>query len=251
MNLRLKLPLSFALALGLMLLGALFGIYQLNHSLDVYEHQVLATVAAHKKVAQVDAKFSTAIQEWKNVLLRGKDPKDLDKYWASHLKEMQAVQEGLRELDQMPLGADARDTLGKLGRAIPVVADAYKKALEEYKAAGFDSAAGELAGDMDSVPALIAFAVLVGVGAPIVEELAFRGLLFGSLVKRGMPIWFTILVSGGIFALFHFEPIRIPLLMSTGLVLAFARYQQRSLTVPIVAHMVNNIPAAIALVLMS
>jgi len=145
MNLRLKLPLSFALALGLMLLGALFGIYQLNHSLDVYEHQVLATVAAHKKVAQVDAKFSTAIQEWKNVLLRGKDPKDLDKYWASHLKEMQAVQEGLRELDQMPLGADARDTLGKLGRAIPVVADAYKKALEEYKAAGFDSAAGDKA----------------------------------------------------------------------------------------------------------
>lgn len=115
----------------------------------------------------------------------------------------------------------------------------------------FDSAAGELAGDMHSLPALIVFAVLVGVGAPIVEELAFRGLLFGSLAKRGMPIWFTILLSGGIFAIFHFEPIRIPLLMSTGLVLAFARYQQRSLTVSIVAHMVNNIPAAIALVLMS
>jgi membrane protease YdiL (CAAX protease family) len=115
----------------------------------------------------------------------------------------------------------------------------------------FDSAAGELASDMDSMVSLVAFGVLVGIGAPIVEELAFRGLLFGSLAKRGMPIWFTILVSGGIFSLFHFEPIRIPLLMSTGLVLAFARYQQRSLTVPIVAHMVNNIPAAIALVLMS
>ena len=68
MNLRLKLPLSFALALGLMFLGALFGIYKLNHSLDVYEHQVLATVAAHKKVAQIDSQFSTAVQEWKNVL---------------------------------------------------------------------------------------------------------------------------------------------------------------------------------------
>jgi methyl-accepting chemotaxis protein len=143
MNLRLKLPLSFALALGLMLLGALFGIYKLNRSLDVYEHQVLATVAAHKKVAQIDTRFSTAVQEWKNVLLRGKDPKDLDKYWTSHLKEMQAVQEGLRELDKMPMDADARDTLGKLDHAILVVADAYKTAFEAFKAAGFESSAGD------------------------------------------------------------------------------------------------------------
>lgn len=56
-------PLAFALALGLLFLGALFGISRLNNSLDVYEHQVLGTVAAHKKVAQIDARFSTAIQE--------------------------------------------------------------------------------------------------------------------------------------------------------------------------------------------
>ncbi|MBI2750115.1 MAG: HAMP domain-containing protein [Burkholderiales bacterium] len=145
MNLRLKLPLSFALALGLMFLGALFGIYKLNHSLDVYEHQVLATVAAHKKVAQIDSKFSTAVQEWKNVLLRGKDPKDLDKYWDSHLKEMAAVQEGLCELNTMQMDSAAKDTLQKLEKAVPVVGDAYKKAFEEFKASGFDSAAGDKA----------------------------------------------------------------------------------------------------------
>ena len=88
MKLSLKLPLSFALALGLLFLGALFGIFKLNDSLEVYEHEVLITVAAQKKASQIDAHFSTAIQEWKNVLLRGKDPKDLDRYWTSHLKEM-------------------------------------------------------------------------------------------------------------------------------------------------------------------
>ena len=46
----------------------------------------------------MDGHFSTAIQEWKNVLLRGKDPKDLEKYWASHLKEMQAVSQQMRTL---------------------------------------------------------------------------------------------------------------------------------------------------------
>jgi methyl-accepting chemotaxis protein len=145
MKLSLKLPLSFALALGLLFLGALFGIYKLNHSLEVYEHEVLATVAAHKKVAQIDAKFSTAIQEWKNVLLRGKEPKDLDKYWTSHLKEMKEVADGLLELDKMPLDSAAKETLGKLNQAIPVVGEAYKKAYEAFKSSDFDAAAGDKA----------------------------------------------------------------------------------------------------------
>ncbi|MEI8158447.1 MAG: methyl-accepting chemotaxis protein [Burkholderiales bacterium] len=143
MKLSLKLPLAFALSLGLLFLGAMFGIFKLNSSLDVYEHQVLETVAAHKKVAQIDARFSAAIQEWKNVLLRGKDPKDLDKYWASHLKEMKGVQDGLRDLDKMNLDGAAKDTLNKLNQTMPVVGEAYKKAFEEFKSSGFDSAVGD------------------------------------------------------------------------------------------------------------
>ena len=54
---------AFALALGLLFLGALFGIFRLNSTLNVYEHQVLGTVAAYKKVSQIDARFSTAVQE--------------------------------------------------------------------------------------------------------------------------------------------------------------------------------------------
>ncbi|MDQ1250169.1 MAG: protease family protein [Actinomycetota bacterium] len=115
----------------------------------------------------------------------------------------------------------------------------------------FDSAAGEIGASLDSLPLLLLFGVLVGLGAPIVEELAFRGLLFGALAKRGLAPWLSIGISALVFSSFHFEPIRIPLLLSTGIVLGIARYHRRSTTVPIIAHMVNNVPAAIALVLMS
>ncbi len=145
MKLSLKLPLAFALALGLLFLGALFGIYKLNGSLDVYEHEVLETVAAHKKVAQIDTKFATAIQEWKNVLLRGKEPKDLDRYWDAHVKAMKEVQDGLKELDKMRLDSEAKVTLQKLDRSVPVVADAYKKAFEEFKSSSFDPTVGDKA----------------------------------------------------------------------------------------------------------
>jgi methyl-accepting chemotaxis protein len=145
MKLSLKLPLAFALALGLLFLGGMFGIFKLNGALDVYENKVLTTVAANKKVAQIDSKFSTAIQEWKNVLLRGQDPKDLDKYWTSHLKEMKEVQEGLRELNSMNLDSASKETLSKLESAIPVVGEAYKKAFEEFKGANFDPTIGDKA----------------------------------------------------------------------------------------------------------
>ena len=60
------------------------------------------------------------------MLLRGKEPKDLDRYWASHLKEMKEVQDGLKELGQMKLDGDSRATLQKLDQAIPAVGEAYK-----------------------------------------------------------------------------------------------------------------------------
>ncbi len=115
----------------------------------------------------------------------------------------------------------------------------------------FDSSVADMLDGFTSLPLLIVFAILVGLGAPIVEEIAFRGLLFGALGKRGLAPWLTIGISAIAFSLFHFEPIRFPLLLSTGLILGFARYQRRSTTTSIVAHMTNNIPAAIALVFMT
>ena len=61
MKLGQKLPLAFALALGLMLAGALFGIVRLNGVLNTFEHEVLQTVDAHKRVAIVNTDFATCL----------------------------------------------------------------------------------------------------------------------------------------------------------------------------------------------
>ena len=114
----------------------------------------------------------------------------------------------------------------------------------------FDSAVGELVSDDASLAFLIVFGILVGIGAPLVEELAFRGLLFGALAKRGLAPWLTIVLSGVVFSLFHFEPIRVPLLLWTGLILGLARFHRGSTTVSTIAHMSVNLPAAFALVVM-
>ena len=143
MKLSLKLPLAFAAALSLLLAGALFGIYQLNRAVTTYENDVLHHVAANKKAAETIGFFAVAIQEWKNVLLRGKDPKELEKYWESHVKEMNKVSDGLRTLQSMVTAGTAKSTLDKLTTALTSANDGYKKAFEEFKASGMDSVAGD------------------------------------------------------------------------------------------------------------
>jgi methyl-accepting chemotaxis protein len=145
MKLSVKLPLAFALALGLLFAGAMFGMWTLSSTMHVFEHEVTVTGEAHAKGTEVDIEFSTAIQEWKNVLLRGKDPKDLDKYWAAHVKKMQSVDAGLRALDGMALQGEGKTLVKKLTLAMSTARDGYLKAFEAFKASGFDAQAGDKA----------------------------------------------------------------------------------------------------------
>jgi len=116
----------------------------------------------------------------------------------------------------------------------------------------FNSAAGiaaqQLVSQSDALTWVV-FGLLLMVGAPIAEELAFRGLMFGALVKRGIrPTW-VIVITALAFALFHFEPSRMLVLLVIGLTLGFVRYRSGSLGAAMIAHGVNNAPAAIYVML--
>lgn len=112
----------------------------------------------------------------------------------------------------------------------------------------FDSSAGEVATSLEDFPVpRFLFAVAVGFGAPIVEELCYRGLLLTSLLKRGMSRWLSVLITAALFAAMHLEPIRFALLFAIGLILGVARVHRNNTTTPIVAHMVNNLPGAVGI----
>ena len=114
----------------------------------------------------------------------------------------------------------------------------------------FDSAAGDLGEQLSGNKLiLLLFALTVGVGAPIIEEICFRGLTFSAIAKRGVAPWLTVIISAAIFSIFHLEPVRMILLLGIGLVLGFARWHTGSVTTTIVAHMMNNLPGAIFLLL--
>jgi hypothetical protein len=84
---------------------------------------------------------------------------------------------------------------------------------------------------------LILFGAL---GAPLAEELFFRGYLFGRFKASG-HLWFGLVVSSILFGIIHFsDPYNVPGVCAYGAVLAWMFHRYDSLLAPIAAHAVNN-----------
>ena len=87
--------------------------------------------------------------------------------------------------------------------------------------------------------------LLLAVLAPLVEELVFRGLLYGWLAGRwGKNVGW--IVSSLAFAAAHTEPAHIILVFPLGLLFGWLRQRTDSLLPSLVAHIANNSLALLA-----
>ena len=97
----------------------------------------------------------------------------------------------------------------------------------------------ERLGRLAAGPTFVALFVLIGIGAPVVEELLFRGFLQPAVVRRlgaGPGIAATAVVFGAA----HFEPLQFPALAAFGAVLGWLAWRTGRLGPGIVAHMAFN-----------
>jgi membrane protease YdiL (CAAX protease family) len=100
--------------------------------------------------------------------------------------------------------------------------------------------------EIATTPGRAALAVLViGVLAPLVEELVFRGLLYGYVAGRWGGLA-ALIISTLAFAAAHLEPIHVALVLPIGLLLGWTRMRTNSLWPAIAAHVANNTVAVLA-----
>jgi uncharacterized protein len=89
---------------------------------------------------------------------------------------------------------------------------------------------------IESFPVVILVSSIIG---PILEEIVFRKIIFGSLHKK-MNFFFAALISSVIFALAHFEPEHVILYSAMGFTFAFLYVKTKRIIVPIIAHVTMN-----------
>lgn len=81
----------------------------------------------------------------------------------------------------------------------------------------------------------------MGIGAPVAEEILFRGLILRKLQPYGKR--FAIVLSALLFGIFHGNPVQIPYAFLVGLVLGYAAIEHNILWA-MVLHMFNNLVLA-------
>ncbi|MFC5558971.1 CPBP family intramembrane glutamic endopeptidase [Ureibacillus thermophilus] len=86
-------------------------------------------------------------------------------------------------------------------------------------------------------PIMIFATVLFG---PVLEELVFRRVIFGSIMQAQNNFWVAALVSAIFFAIIHLDFSHIILYTITGFILSFLYYKTKRLITPIIAHMMLN-----------
>lgn len=89
----------------------------------------------------------------------------------------------------------------------------------------------------DQLPLMVLVGV-IAVAPAIFEELLFRGLLPRFFEKKG--VWFTIIATGLLFAIFHLDFYKLVPITFLGCWLGYLLFTSKSIYLPMLAHFLNN-----------
>ena len=81
---------------------------------------------------------------------------------------------------------------------------------------------------------------VVGLMAPLVEELVFRGAILRALLRWKSNPWIGIVISAIMFSAVHMNPAQMPHAFLIGLLLGWMYYRTDSIVPGVVYHWVNN-----------
>ena len=81
---------------------------------------------------------------------------------------------------------------------------------------------------------------VIGLLAPLAEELVFRGAILRSLLKWNSRPWVAIVISAALFSAAHLNPAQIPHTFLIGLLLGWMYWRTDSIVPGVVFHWVNN-----------
>jgi methyl-accepting chemotaxis protein len=130
---------AVAIGVGVASLSRVYGTVQ---ELDRISREDFETQNAILRAAVA---FKQQVQEWKNVLLRGKDAQALERHWKAFEEHEGDVGVELKEARSGTSHDELRETLGKAIAAHKAAGEGYRAGLEKFKASGNDPFAGDKA----------------------------------------------------------------------------------------------------------
>ncbi|WP_085597300.1 MULTISPECIES: methyl-accepting chemotaxis protein [unclassified Pseudomonas] len=129
-----------------MLLIALACFQLLSNGVQSYRELIEGPLHSSQLIDEANLQFKIQVQEWKNVLLRGKQPQEMNKYWQQFEDRQRDVQNILGELAQTQgLETSLKSRVQRLSQEHLALGQAYQRARDAYVAGGADPSAGDAA----------------------------------------------------------------------------------------------------------
>ncbi|NJJ56288.1 methyl-accepting chemotaxis protein [Pseudomonas grimontii] len=184
-----------------MLLIALACFNFLSNGVQSYRSLLEGPLLTSQLIDEANLQFKVQVQEWKNVLLRGKQPQDMEKYWGQFQDRQRDVQGILTRLvSQTRSDATLSQRIETLRQEHQQLGVAYQRGRDAYLAAGADPTAGDTAVKGVDRAASEQMSALV---SDLREQGAQKSLAISAYAERTVMVGLAImLLSGALIGLF-------------------------------------------------
>ncbi len=132
---------------GFLIIAILSGsaIWLQRDLIQEYQRVLTRDVQQQIQLGETNLLFKIQVQEWKNVLLRGKDSANREKYWNAFQATETRIREQAESLKSGLQPGTARDKVDAFLTAHQNMANAYRKGFDAFVSAGFDASVGDAA----------------------------------------------------------------------------------------------------------
>jgi methyl-accepting chemotaxis protein len=192
-SIRNKLLMITGVGTSLVLAAGAWGMYQGWQA----EHLILDAVHVQTgyelRLSQVTTEFKVQVQEWKNVLLRGHDPQQREKYWAKFGAQHEKVQRQANSLLDEIKDEVVHGELQEFTRTHLDMYESYTRGYQVYINSGFDATAGDAAvKGIDRKPTELLQSL-----APRLEQLSHQAIINSdeSIVKMIQSTGLVVLLA--------------------------------------------------------
>ena len=137
------IAINFAVLLVLVL-TAVISVMQLNSSIGQLNSLLDKEIKSERQSSELVASFKKQVQEWKNVLLRGHDQEDQDKYWSRFVALEGEIQQQAQALaTRLEDNPQIRQKVQQFLTAHKSMGNAYRQGLETFNQGGQDHKLGD------------------------------------------------------------------------------------------------------------
>ncbi|ODC02904.1 hypothetical protein BFW38_04395 [Terasakiispira papahanaumokuakeensis] len=193
-----RFQLFLAAVLAAVLGIAIVGVLAMQHVINGYDRLLVHDLSLERDVSHVALNFKVQVQEWKNVLLRGHQPEQMDKYWGRFQARAKDIQSALAQVAARVQDDTVKQDIRQFLSAYQTMMTAYAEGRNKFIASGFDPQAGDQAVQgIDREPT----AQMEALAQHFADQAAESSVILGEQADNRIMMILTALLVGAVLVL--------------------------------------------------